>query len=174
MYIDKSKKVLVIDGDESSKTLINLILEVQGYTVFSVENIKDSWSEIKQFAPNLIILVSAKNQIFSLELLKCLKSKHLLSQIPVLLIAKSSPLHSELLINVDRICYKPFDIEDFVSQIQLLLNCEENIKTPTLIIDIDDSNHPLVKENQQWQSILDRETSPWQKLKQQGYSVFVP
>ena len=86
MYIDKSKKVLVIDGDESSKTLINLILEVQGYTVFSVENIKDSWSEIKQFAPNLIILVSAKNQIFSLELLKCLKSKHLLSQIPILLI----------------------------------------------------------------------------------------
>lgn len=173
MYFDKNKKVLVIDGDESTKTLINLILEVQGYTVFSVENVKDSLSEIEQFAPNLIVLASIRNQIFNLELLKCLKTKHFLSQIPVLLLAASQNIHSELLMNVDSICYKPFDIEDFVVQIQLLLGCKENIKTPTLIIDIDDSNHPLVKENEQWQSIFDRETSPWQKLEQEGYSVFV-
>ncbi len=171
MDFKKDKNIFLINICKETLMLIQLILENQEYNVTSISNNSHELNNIDQANPDLIILELTTSYLDEINIIHSLRINSYLSQIPILLLTNQKNIHLEDMININEVCYKPFEIEYLLSKIQLLLPCQENFKTPTFIINVDNED-PLMRESQELQSILD--TEPLLALEifqQQGYEI---
>ncbi len=171
MALKKDKNIFLINICKETLMLIQLILENQEYTVTSISNNSKKFNNIYKALPYLIILELMTSYLDEINIIHSLKINHYLSHIPILLLTNKKNIQLEEMININEVCYKPFEIEYLLSKIKLLLLCQENFKTSTFIINVDNED-PLMRESQELQSILD--TEPLLALEifqQQGYEI---
>jgi DNA-binding response OmpR family regulator len=76
-------KILVVDDDQCTTQLLEVILSKEGYDVVSVNNGADTLPAASTFVPNLILLDLVMPGLDGFEVCKTVRAKLQFSQIPI-------------------------------------------------------------------------------------------
>ena len=121
---EKNKHVLVIDDVADNIFLVQLILETKGYKVSTANSGKAALNllETIRLKPDLIILDLMMPVMNGYEVINHLRKHHELAHICVFLMTANTEVSYEKAkeVGADEILYKPLDIEQFVTRIELL------------------------------------------------------
>jgi len=116
------KKILIIENDEDIRSIVDYILEEEGFNALSIPEPK-SLTEILQFTPDLILIDEFINSQPGHRL--CLKIKHdvMLKHIPVIVLSTANDI--ELIAkecNANDYIRKPFDVHEMVEKVIKILD----------------------------------------------------
>ncbi len=126
----KGDSILVVDDEEDTVELARMVLEFEGYRVFSANNGQEAidFLKTKNEKPNLVLLDVLMPKMDGLKVCKWIKENPDLKEIPVLLftakVGNKDRLAGEK-VGADAYIAKPFSADDLLSLIQLHI---ENVK----------------------------------------------
>lgn len=114
------KKVLIIDDDSESLTVISLILSASGFSVNSIRDGSNVFFTVENFKPDLILLdVQLGSESDGSVICNELKSNNNTKQIPIILISGNSHLDQiKTISNADNFISKPFGIDDLIDMVK--------------------------------------------------------
>lgn len=115
------KNILVVDDCNDNLLLMELLLQSEGYKVTSADSGMKGLAEIEKQVPDLIILDLMMPDISGLEIVRHLKSKRHICNIPIILLTANSDFGQGDIKDIDALCYKPFNIDYILRQIQSIL-----------------------------------------------------
>jgi DNA-binding response OmpR family regulator len=120
MRVMKSKKVLVVDDENDILDVIRIILEDEGYEVFTVDNGTEVLKEVANNTPDLILLDVMLCGMDGRDICKNLKSHALYKLIPIIMISASHNLQGFLDQEGGADCFisKPFDIDNLIAVVE--------------------------------------------------------
>lgn len=121
MNLYDGKNILVVDDCEDNLLLMELLLQSEGYKVTSADSGMKGLAEIEKQAPDLIILDLMMPDISGLEVIKRLKGKCHIVDIPIILLTANADFQLRDVENIDALCYKPFNIDYILGQIRSIL-----------------------------------------------------
>ena len=121
MNLNESKSILIVDDCQDNILLMKLLLQSEGYEVRTATSGIKGVTEIKRQPPDLIILDLMMPDISGLEVIRYLKHKRNLGKIPIIMLTANSYLRHDDVRDADLLCYKPFNIDYFLHQIQSVL-----------------------------------------------------
>jgi two-component system response regulator ChvI len=113
--------IALVDDDSQIVTLMEDILESEGYNVTSYRDARTALHQIKAKAPDLVILDVVMPKMNGIELLRCLRQK---SDIPVILLTERTEEEEELLglqTGADDYIHKPFSQRAFIERVKSVL-----------------------------------------------------
>jgi DNA-binding response OmpR family regulator len=118
-----SKRILAVDDDSDILDVIRIILEEEGYEVFTLANAKYVFEEVKQSHPDLILLDVMLGGLDGRDICRALKEHISFRYIPVVMISASHNLDTLLLSPgaPDNFLAKPFDIDHLVEMVKAQL-----------------------------------------------------
>jgi DNA-binding response OmpR family regulator len=124
------KRILVVDDDIEILETIELILEIGGFNVSTLNNGEEIFTRIRNFNPNLILLDISLGNIDGRDLCEKLKANASTAKIPILLI---SGLYDQKDFNVlnygqDDFLSKPFQMDVLLQKISKILSIEDTSK----------------------------------------------
>jgi DNA-binding response OmpR family regulator len=116
------KKVLIIENDHDIRSIVEFILEEEGFNTLSIPE-PDTLVEILQFSPHIILVDEFINSRPGHRL--CLRIKHddLLKHIPVIILSTANDI--ELIATeckANDYIRKPFDVHDMVEKVVRVLD----------------------------------------------------
>lgn len=112
------KRILVVDDDIDILTVVQLVLETNGFEVVAISNWQQIFTQIETFKPNLILLDVSLGTQDGRNICKQLKSGKYTKHISVILFSANHNIEksvSECL--ADSFISKPFDINDLIQGI---------------------------------------------------------
>lgn len=117
------KKILLVDDNTDILELITMILELEGFQVFSTKNGQETQSMIEKFNPDLIMLDVLLGNVDGRYLCHVIKSEQKTANIPVIMISASHAAKSiqDGYCAPDDFISKPFDIDDLVARVKTAL-----------------------------------------------------
>jgi DNA-binding response OmpR family regulator len=115
-----SKRILAVDDDSDILDVLRIILEEEGYEVFTLANAKHVFDEVERNRPDLILLDVMLGGLDGRDICKALKEHLLFRDIPVVMISASHNLDTLLLSPgaPDNFLAKPFDIDHLVEMVR--------------------------------------------------------
>ncbi|MHA1977306.1 MAG: response regulator [Candidatus Hodarchaeales archaeon] len=119
----KGDSILVVDDEEDTVELARMVLEFEGYRVFSASNGQEAidFLNTQEEKPNLVLLDVLMPKMDGLKVCKWIKEKSDLKDIPVLLftakVGNKDRLAGEK-VGADAYIAKPFSADDLLSLIQ--------------------------------------------------------
>jgi len=115
-----SKRILAVDDDSDILDVIRIILEDEGYEVFTLANAKYVFEEVQQNSPDLILLDVMLGGLDGRDICRALKEHESYKKIPVVMISASHNLDNLLLSPgaPDNFLAKPFDIDRLVEMVK--------------------------------------------------------
>ncbi len=122
----KDKSILVVDDEDDTIELARMVLEFEGYQVFSASNGQDAIDFLKEneVKPDLILLDVLMPKMDGLEVCKWVKKQSYLRSIPILLftakVGKKDRIAGEEA-GADAYINKPFSADDLLSLIRVHL-----------------------------------------------------
>ena len=118
------KKVLIIDDDSESLTVISLILSASGFIVNSTRDGNGVYDKIDSFKPDLIFLdVHLGAEYDGRIICNELKANKKTKEVPVVLISASTHLDEvKKISNADDYISKPFGIDDLIDMAKRYTN----------------------------------------------------
>ena len=118
------KKILVVDDNREILSVMNMILEMEGYQVKLCDDGNQIPQVVFEFDPNLILLDIMLDGIDGRELCKGLKSSKETKHIPIIMISASHSLiaSSEHDCQAEDFIAKPFEITELVSKVEKYTN----------------------------------------------------
>lgn len=132
------QKILLIEDEESLNEVVTMNLQMEGYTVTSVYKGSDALQLVDQLNDfNLIILDVMLPEISGWDLCTTFKEK---SETPILFVSAkgtSSDKIKGLKLGADDYLAKPFDLEELLLRVQVLIQRKKG-STSTSIIEIGD------------------------------------
>lgn len=138
MCIDKNTDILVVDDSEDNLLLMQLVFEIQGCNIRKAQLGNNGIHEVHQARPDLIILDLMMPDMSGFEFMRYLKNNGL-SDIPIILLTANAYVDKQEAYDAYDVCYKPIDLDNLLSRVELLLPCPNacGVKTSTTaIIDI--------------------------------------
>lgn len=115
----RSRRILVIDDDESILDSISLILEESGYKVSSTLKGETAYRKVRDFKPDVILLDVLMSGRDGREICKKLKNEPETKFIPVIMIsAHPSAKESTKEFGADDFLSKPFQVEDLLKLVK--------------------------------------------------------
>ncbi len=112
------KKILVLDDDIDILTVVQLVLESNGFEVVAISNWQQIYTQIEKFKPDLILLDVSLGTQDGRNICKQLKSDLNTKHISIILFSANHNVEksvSECL--ADSFISKPFDINDLIQGI---------------------------------------------------------
>ena len=112
------KKILVVDDDIDILTVVQLVLETNGFEVVAISNWQQIFAQIETFKPDLILLDVSLGTQDGRNLCKQLKSDNTTKHISVILFSANHNVEksvTECLAN--SFISKPFDINNLIEGI---------------------------------------------------------
>lgn len=167
----KDAIVLVVDDCEDNLFLMELILAQDGYKVEKASCGIEGIEKIHQLVPDLIILDVMMPDMSGFEVVEKIKPHQHLSQIPILFCTANKFTDETVIEKVADVCYKPIDISEILRKVNSLIACCGSIKSPTLIVDVVETDDPLYLEYQQFLSHFRDEVATFELLQSQGYEI---
>ena len=118
-----SKKILAVDDDNDILDVIRIILEEEGYEVFTLANGKHVFDMVKENGPDLILLDVMLGGLDGRDICRALKEDQNYKNIPVVMISASHNLNNLLLMPgaPDNFLAKPFDIDHLLAMVKAQL-----------------------------------------------------
>lgn len=111
------KKVLIIENDQDIRSIVEYILNEQGFETLSIPE-PDDLLDIIPFAPHVILLDEYINSRAGHRLCRKIKQVPILAAIPVIILSTANDI--ELIATeceANDYIRKPFDLEDMVSKV---------------------------------------------------------
>ena len=112
------KRILVVDDDIDILTVVQLVLETNGFEVVALSNWQQIYTQIEAFKPDLILLDVSLGTQDGRNLCKQIKSDKKTKDISIILFSANHNVEksvSECL--ADSFISKPFDINDLIQGI---------------------------------------------------------
>ena len=112
------KKILMVDDDIDILTVVQLVLESNGFEVVALSNWQQIYTQVDTFKPDLILLDVSLGTQDGRNICKQLKSNNDTKHISIILFSASHNIEnsvSECL--ADSFISKPFDINDLIDGI---------------------------------------------------------
>lgn len=117
-------RVLIVDDNELTLTLVSKILELDGYDVDIASNATDAFKKIQTHLPDLVILDVMMPDMNGYDLCKSLRREPFNVTIPVMILtAEGNGLDKDraLACGANDLLTKPFNIDDLRARIKTLL-----------------------------------------------------
>ncbi len=132
------RRVLVVDDDDSIRSLLNQELTDAGYFVEEARNGKDAIGMIRENRPDLVILDIMMPEMNGFDVAAVLKNDPLTMDIPIIVLSIVQDKVRGFRIGVDRYLTKPIDTTLLFSEIGTLLD-QGKSKKKVLVVDEDNS-----------------------------------
>jgi len=118
-----SKKILAVDDDNDILDVIRIILEDEGYEVYTLANGKHVFEFVGENYPDLILLDVMLGGMDGRDICRALKEHEEYKKIPVVMISASHNLNNLLLMPgaPDNFLAKPFDIDRLIDMVKAQL-----------------------------------------------------
>ncbi len=121
----KNARVLVVEDDPGTQTLLRKQLEASGFAVTVAKNGLDGLMKLEQGAPDVIVCDMNMPELDGIGFVRAIKSMNDTRKIPVIfLTASADPRHMVDGINVGARFYltKPFDMNELIGKINRVLS----------------------------------------------------
>ena len=118
----KSKKIMICDDDPGILEVLEMMLEIEGYTVFTESNSTNLIKEITTILPDLLLMDLWMPVLSGDQLLRTIRSSKELENLPVIILSASVD-GNDIATNAgaDAFIAKPFDMDDITLKIQEIL-----------------------------------------------------
>ncbi|MFH1503887.1 MAG: response regulator [Candidatus Omnitrophota bacterium] len=117
------KRVFIIEDDLDIAKIMKYALEAEGHEVYTANDGKEGFEEIRHDPPDLVILDLALPGLCGEEVCRKIKRDKNLKDIPVIMVtAKSSDTDRVIgkVIGANRYMIKPFDVDELLSEVNSL------------------------------------------------------
>lgn len=117
-------KILIVDDDHETATLLTGIVQANGHEAVSVNDSKNAISSAEDYHPDLILLDIMMAEINGIMLCKLIKSNPLLSNVPVMMVSALSDegtKRDSANAGASGFVSKPIRMKDFAQQIDTVL-----------------------------------------------------
>ncbi|MEB1808497.1 MAG: response regulator transcription factor [Bacillaceae bacterium] len=151
-----TKRILVIEDDESISDIISYSLRKEGYFVQCAFTGKEAYSLMERMQPNLILLDVMLPDTNGFEL--CKKTVHDFPHIPIIMLTARNDIVDKILgleLGADDYMTKPFDIRELLTRVKVALRRGQrlaNIETFMKIneyIKIDPASRTVYKKDEE-------------------------
>lgn len=125
--LNPKKSILLIDADRNAITVVEQLLDAEGYSVRCAYTGKDALTDIEGRKPDLIILETMLPDENGLDLLRRLKGASETSSVPVILLTRKREYEDVLQgyqLGGDYYMSKPFTSTQLLAGIHLLMDSE--------------------------------------------------
>ncbi len=128
--------ILVVDDDDSIRSLLNQELGDAGYTIEEATNGKEALASIRNHRPDLIILDVMMPEMNGFDVAAILKNDPQTMDIPIIVLSIVQDKARGFRIGVDRYLTKPIDTAQLFSEVGLLLE-QGKSKKKVMVVDED-------------------------------------
>lgn len=90
-------KILIVDDDQGTTKLLELILSNEGYDVISINNSNETLVAASSFIPNLILLDLMMPSPDGFEVCKSVRAKSQFAQIPIIFFTSVSDIEKKVM-----------------------------------------------------------------------------
>lgn len=121
------KKILIIEDDNSIREMLTFALEIEGFSIESVENGVDGLTKSEDFDPDLILLDLMLPDINGFEVCKKIHEKR---DIPIIMVTAKDDIVDKVLgleIGADDYICKPFHIKEVIARVKKSLERVEKV-----------------------------------------------
>lgn len=118
--MDTERKVLIVDDDPNIVGFVKLLLETEGYSVVTARNGKEALDEIRQHAPQVVLLDMVMPVMDGWEFSRQLRSDGHLDLPIVVMSASVDARRTCAQIGADGYLSKPFDLDHLLSCVDSL------------------------------------------------------
>jgi CheY-like chemotaxis protein len=125
----KAECILVVDDSPDNLQLLQFILEDRGYRVGLADNGEEALKKAERCHPDLILLDVMMPQMNGYEVVHQLRENHNLESIPVFFVTADLYIDQKKAIaaGANGLIHKPIDIEELLSEVELVFNSRENL-----------------------------------------------
>ncbi len=119
----EGKKIMICDDDPGILEVLEMILEIEGYTVYTESNSTNLIKEISQTLPDLLLMDLWMPVLSGDQLLRTIRGTKELEHLPVIILSASVD-GNEIASNAgaDGFIAKPFDMDEVSMKIQNVLS----------------------------------------------------
>ncbi len=118
----KLAKILVIDDDPDIGSMLRMILEYKGYIIIVLENAEQATEIMKNYNIDMVIMDMLLSGMNGIDICTAFKKDVSISHIPlVMMSAHPDAKQICLQAGADDFISKPFDIDDLLTKINLLI-----------------------------------------------------
>ena len=128
--------ILVVDDDDSIRSLLNQELGDAGYTIEEAANGKEALASIRNHRPDLVILDVMMPEMNGFDVAAILKNDPQTMDIPIIVLSIVQDKARGFRIGVDRYLTKPIDTAQLFSEVGLLLE-QGKSKKKVMVVDED-------------------------------------
>lgn len=119
----EGKKIMICDDDHGILEVLEMMLEIEGFTVFTESNSTNLLNEIKRNTPDLLLMDLWMPVLSGDQILKMIRTTEDYKNLPVIILSASVD-GKEIANNAgaDDFIPKPFNMDDIISNINHLLS----------------------------------------------------
>jgi CheY-like chemotaxis protein len=115
-------KVLIVDNDRTTVSLLKMLFELDGYTVHVAENPEVVLDEVRQAMPDVVLMDVFLTGGDGLELLRRMRREPDLAGVPVLMTSGMDLTDACLAAGAQGFLVKPYAPEQLTEALQAILN----------------------------------------------------
>ena len=118
-------KLLLVDQDPNSRTVLEVSLKKAGYLVTTAEDGLEALSTLAAFAPDLVLADTQLSGIDGFELVKRMKERPETASIPVVFLSSRKSVEDKVRgfeLGVEDYLTKPIFVRELIARINMLLN----------------------------------------------------
>jgi DNA-binding response OmpR family regulator len=127
LHSDLDKNILVVDDDSAILEAIQMIFELEGYSVLTAKNARSAFETVKYIKPQLILLDVMIAQDDGREIAKVFKLSPRTADIPIIMMSAHLDVEQSVFDSgADKFIPKPFEIDSLLSCAKRYVNKNEN------------------------------------------------
>ena len=118
----EGKKIMICDDDQGILDVVEMMLEIEGYTVFKESNSSNLMNEIKRTSPDLLLMDLWMPVLSGDQVLKAIRTTRQFEDLPVIILSASVD-GSQIATNAgaNGFIAKPFNMDDMIRTINDLI-----------------------------------------------------
>lgn len=118
----EGKKIMICDDDLGILDVVEMMLEIEGYTVFKESNSTNLMSEIKRTSPDLLLMDLWMPVLSGDQVLKAIRTSKEFEDLPVIILSASVDGNQiAKSAGANDFIAKPFNMDDMIERINDLL-----------------------------------------------------
>lgn len=119
----EGKKIMICDDDEGILDVVEMMLEIEGYTVFKESNSTNLMNELRQTSPDLLLMDLWMPVLSGDQILKVIRTNKEFENLPVIILSASVDGHQIAnSAGADDFIAKPFNMDEMITKINTLIH----------------------------------------------------
>ena len=115
-------KAMIVDDDQTSASLLQTLLELEGFDVVLTAGGANAFQEAKEAAPDIFLVDYHLSDFDGVDFVKRLRADTQFGQVPVIMVSGLDHEDEAIACGANRFLIKPFDFGDLVVILKKLLD----------------------------------------------------